>query len=90
MAGKSESSNGLWSKTRDKVHNMADEYGFPYALMWAIVAAVFLISVFVVFVILGCCCGKKKKAKISLDDSDDAVTRSRREPLVNNPEVYVA
>jgi len=84
------SGNGLWSKTRDKVHNMADEYGFSAAEMWAIVASSFLFGVLAVLFLFRLCCMGKKKAKLSLDESEDAVTRSRREPLVNNPEVYVA
>lgn len=90
LAGNSGNGNGLWSNIRNKVHNMADGYGFPYSLMWAIVAAFLLIGVVVLLFIVRLCSSNKKKAKLSLDDSDDAVTRSRREPLVNNPEVYVA
>lgn len=82
--------NGLWNKTRNKVNNMANEYGFSTAEMWAIVAASFLFGILALLFIIRLCCMDKKKAKLSLDDSDDAVTRSRREPLVNNPEVYVA
>ncbi|CAJ1964546.1 unnamed protein product [Cylindrotheca closterium] len=82
--------NGLWNKSRNKVHNMASQYGFSAAEMWAIVAASFLFGILALLFFIRLFCMGKKKAKLSLDDSEDAVTRSRREPLVNNPEVYVA
>jgi len=86
-----QSGNNLWSKTKNKVHSMANKYGFSAAEMWAIVAAAFLFGILLLLLAMKVCCGRgKKKGKINLDDSDDAVTRSRREPLVNNPEVYVA
>lgn len=87
---KGTSGNGLWSKTKNSVHNMASKYGFSAAEMWAIIAAALLFGILAILVTVKFCCMGKKKAKLDLDDTDDAVTRSRREPLVNNPEVYVA
>jgi hypothetical protein len=73
-----------------KVSNMAAEYGLSSAEMWGIIAGSILLSGFLLVGVYKCMCGKKRKATLALDDHEDAVTRSRREPLVNNPEVYIA
>lgn len=86
------SSDGWWDQTKGSVSSMATKYGVSNAEMWGIVAGSIIVGLLVLIMLVKCMCGgkNKKKGKISLDDDEDAVTRSRREPLVNNPEVYIA
>jgi hypothetical protein len=80
------SGESLWGK----VNNLATQYGLSSAEMWGIIAGSILLFVLLLVTVHKCMFGKKKKATLALDDDEDAVTRSRREPLVNNPEVYIA
>jgi cbb3-type cytochrome oxidase subunit 3 len=73
-----------------KVSNLATQYGLSTAAMWGVVIGSILLFGLLLVGVHKYMFGKKKKAMLALDDDEDAVTRSRREPLVNNPEVYIA